>query len=52
MSVETHPIRTDHDVVAVRRLVRSRAMELALSLVEQTKVVTAANGIRSRSDRL
>src|SRR5262245_12983633 len=40
---ETLPIKTDQDVVRIRQTVRARAMELAFSLVEQTKVVTAAS---------
>ena len=40
---ETHPIRSDHDVVQVRQQVRARAIEVGLSLVDQTKIVTAAS---------
>ncbi len=36
-------IRTDEDVVRVRQKVRLWATELSFSLVEQTKVVTAAS---------
>lgn len=36
-------IRASEDVVRVRHLVRQFAIELRLSLVEQTKVVTAAS---------
>lgn len=39
----TLPLRSDEDVVALRRHVRERAVALALSLVEQTKLVTAAS---------
>lgn len=37
------PIRTSDDVVQVRQLVRLRALALGFSLVDQTKVVTAAS---------
>lgn len=40
---ETLPIRTSADVVAVRQRVRAWAAELRFSLVDQTKVVTAAS---------
>src|SRR4051812_37225211 len=40
---QTLPVRTDEDVVAVRRHVRERAVAIALSLVDQTKLVTAAS---------
>lgn len=36
-------IRTSADVVAARQLVRARASELGFSLVDQTKLVTAAS---------
>lgn len=36
-------IRTQHDVVRVRQRVRERAVEAGFSLVDQTKVVTAAS---------
>jgi serine/threonine-protein kinase RsbT len=39
----TLPLRSDEDVVAVRKQVRERAVAIALSLVEQTKLVTAAS---------
>jgi serine/threonine-protein kinase RsbT len=39
----TMPLRTDEDVVALRRHVRERAVAIALSLVDQTKLVTAAS---------
>ena len=41
--VETFPVRTGEDVVRARQIVRSRAMEIGFSLVEQTKIVTAAS---------
>ena len=40
---ETVPIRQSEDVVRVRQQVRARAVEIGLSLVDQTKVVTAAS---------
>ncbi|MFC4949147.1 anti-sigma regulatory factor [Pseudonocardia sp. GCM10023141] len=39
----TLPIQSSDDVVRVRQLVRSLAIEAKLSLVEQTKVITAAS---------
>lgn len=36
-------IRTDADVVAARQAVRALAVELRFSLVDQTKIVTAAS---------
>jgi serine/threonine-protein kinase RsbT len=40
---EERPIETSEDVVAVRQLVRQRAVELGFNLVDQTKIVTAAS---------
>lgn len=40
---ETLPIRTSSDVVLVRQKVRTWAAELRFSLVDQTKIVTAAS---------
>jgi serine/threonine-protein kinase RsbT len=40
---ETLPLRTSEDIVRVRQAVRSRAVEAGLSLVDQTKIVTAAS---------
>ncbi len=45
VSTETFQIRSDHDVVQVRQQVRSRAIEAGMSLVDQTKIVTAASEI-------
>lgn len=39
----TLPLRTDEDVVGLRKQVRERAVGIALSLVDQTKLVTAAS---------
>jgi len=41
--LETFPVRNGEDVVRARQIVRSRAMEVGFSLVEQTKIVTAAS---------
>ena len=40
---ERLPVRTDADVVRVRQLVRTLAQQARLSLVDQTKLVTAAS---------
>ena len=40
---ETLPIRASADIVAVRQKVRAWAAELRFSLVDQTKLVTAAS---------
>ena len=37
------PIKTSDDVVRVRQEARARAVEIGLSLVDQTKIVTAAS---------
>ena len=37
------PVSTDQDVVRVRQLVRTVAVQVKLSLVDQTKLVTAAS---------
>jgi serine/threonine-protein kinase RsbT len=44
-STETLPLRTSDDVVRVRQAVRIRAVGVAFSLVDQTKIVTAASEI-------
>lgn len=41
--VEQLPITSDQDVVRVRQLVRVAAVSVRLSLVDQTKIVTAAS---------
>jgi serine/threonine-protein kinase RsbT len=43
VKAETLPIRSAGDIVAVRQRVRTLATELKLSLVDQTKIVTAAS---------
>ncbi|WP_431891459.1 ATP-binding protein [Micromonospora haikouensis] len=40
---QTQAIRSDEDVVRVRQLVRTVAVAVRLSLVDQTKLVTAAS---------
>jgi serine/threonine-protein kinase RsbT len=42
---ETYPVSSDDEVVRVRQVVRKRAAEIGLSLVDQTKLVTAASEI-------
>ncbi len=41
--VQVVPVTSDGDVVRVRQLVRALAVEAKLSLVDQTKLVTAAS---------
>jgi serine/threonine-protein kinase RsbT len=40
---ETRPIRSDEDVVGVRRVVREWSIASGFSLVDQTKMITAAS---------
>jgi serine/threonine-protein kinase RsbT len=40
---DTLPVRTEHDIVLARQTVRKLTQELAFSLVDQTKMVTAAS---------
>jgi serine/threonine-protein kinase RsbT len=42
-SSEVLEIRTSDDVVRVRQAVRARALDAGLSLVDQTKIITAAS---------
>jgi serine/threonine-protein kinase RsbT len=42
-STESVPVKSEPDVVAVRRRVREVASQLGFSLVDQTKVITAAS---------
>lgn len=42
---ETHTLHRSDDVVRVRQVVRGWAVELGFSLVDQTKVVTAASEV-------
>jgi serine/threonine-protein kinase RsbT len=42
-TTETAPLTASEHVVAARQIVRQRAVELGFSLVDQTKIVTAAS---------
>jgi serine/threonine-protein kinase RsbT len=42
-NLETLPLKNSSDVVVARQRVRQRAVELRFSLVDQTKLVTAAS---------
>ena len=44
-TTENVPVRTADDVVRVRQAVRTRAVAAGFSLVDQTKIVTAASEI-------
>ena len=39
----THPLRNEQDIVMSRQLVRKLAQQLGFSLVDQTKMITAAS---------
>ena len=43
VSADTLPLTSSDDIVRVRQMVRQRAVELGFSLVDQTKIVTAAS---------
>ena len=43
VSTESVPVKSEPDVVAVRRRVREVSAQLGLSLVDQTKIITAAS---------
>jgi serine/threonine-protein kinase RsbT len=43
LKADTLPIRTATDVVSIRQATRSRALEIRLGIVDQTKVITAAS---------
>ena len=43
VSTENVPVKTEPDVVSVRRRVREVAAQLGLGLVDQTKIITAAS---------
>src|SRR4051812_28028067 len=43
VAIETVPLTTEPDVVSVRRIVREKTTKLGFSLVDQTKIVTAAS---------
>lgn len=40
---ETHPVRTEEDLLTARHAVRAATQDLGFSLVDQTRVVTAAS---------
>jgi serine/threonine-protein kinase RsbT len=42
-TIDALEVRTSDDVVRIRQQVRARAVEAGLSLVDQTKIVTAAS---------
>ncbi len=42
---DRHEVSSDEHVVLLRQLVRKRAVEIGFSLVDQTKIVTAASEI-------
>lgn len=42
-ATERREVRAESDVVAVRQLARTRAVEIGLTLVDQTKLVTATS---------
>jgi serine/threonine-protein kinase RsbT len=43
LSADTLPLERNEQIVLVRQAVRERAVELGFSLVDQTKIVTAAS---------
>jgi serine/threonine-protein kinase RsbT len=43
LSNDELPLRNEHDIVLVRQAVRKMTQQLAFSLVDQTKMVTAAS---------
>ena len=43
VKTETLPIRSDNDIVVIRKAVRTWAVELGFGLVDQTKLITAAS---------
>ena len=45
------PLRTDEDVVPLRHEVRERALALKLSLVDQTKLVTATSELARNANK-
>ena len=46
------PLRAQEDVVTVRQAVRTQAVALGLSLVDQTKLVTAASELARNTDQM
>lgn len=51
LKTETLPIRSDQDIVRVRQAVRAWTVELKFSLVDQTKLVTAASELARNTYR-
>ena len=49
-SVETLSLQSSEDVVVARQRVRARAVEQGFSLVDQTKLVTAASELARNTD--
>jgi serine/threonine-protein kinase RsbT len=45
LQADTYPIVTSEDVVRIRQATRAFALQIGLSLVDQTKVITAASEI-------
>jgi serine/threonine-protein kinase RsbT len=45
LQADTYPIITSEDVVRIRQATRALALQIGLSLVDQTKVITAASEI-------
>jgi serine/threonine-protein kinase RsbT len=43
LKAESFPIRTSEDIVKIRQAVRTHAVSLGFSLVDQTKLVTASS---------
>jgi serine/threonine-protein kinase RsbT len=43
VKTEEHPVRSEHDIVLARQIVRRLCVELSFGLVDQTKMVTAAS---------
>lgn len=42
-AVEVYPLRSDEDVVRIRKIVRDHTVRIGMSLVDQTKTITAAS---------
>lgn len=43
LKTESRPLKSEQDIVMARQLVRKLAQEITFSLVDQTKIVTAAS---------
>lgn len=43
MKTERFPIRTQNDIVNIRKVVRAWTIEIGLGIIDQTKVITAAS---------